>query len=554
MGSLTRKLGRVMGAPGALLLLASMVACVVALTLPFYRGGMASTSDALWRYVSSSFLWLAVLRSLSWAILCSLSLAFVAILVVKDLRRTSIRFGWQFIFVASPLFFGTVNRLFGLVAILRDYGPLNNTLVSTRLLRVPLPILDTEWASILGFLLLSAPIPVGAMLVALRDTDGRFTRAAQDLGASDDQTFWLVLVLQGERALTAAASIVSILICGDFLTPRLLGGGGTAYLATLTIDSYLGPSRSLTLSAILSILLLATTTLSVLLTRIILRLCIRVRAEWAGRKDGRTRGIRLPWTALWLFANYLPPLAVVIYSFNRSAYSVFWRGFSWAAYNDIFFTVDPPERRALFVTMIVAMAASVLAITMSVGLAMALRDSSAMEALLKIAHRWQLLAPEVILGIGFATGVSVFRIRLGLSTLVLSHVIFITAFDAAILGIGLKPTLLRLLEVAEDLGAHSRDLYLRILLPLLQPYLIAGFMFGLLLSIDNYVVTQFSRGARDITVPTLLAATVRHGLDPSANALATLAMIASLTFGLVAVRFVIGAEAAAKVNHWRKLK
>jgi putrescine transport system permease protein len=143
-----------------------------------------------------------------------------------------------------------------------------------------------------------------------------------------------------------------------------------------------------------------------------------------------------------------------------------------------------------------------------------------------------LVMPEVILGlsllllfvalegwIGWPSG-------RGAHTIVIAHVTFSMAYVAVIVQAKLAAFDESLEEAAMDLGARPLTVFFSITLPLIAPALIAGWLLAFTLSFDDLVITSFVAGPGSTTLPMVVYSSVRLGVSPQINALATIIVVA----------------------------
>jgi spermidine/putrescine transport system permease protein len=96
---------------------------------------------------------------------------------------------------------------------------------------------------------------------------------------------------------------------------------------------------------------------------------------------------------------------------------------------------------------------------------------------------------------------------------------------------GLDP---RLEEAAQDLGASPVMAFFRVTLPLLAPGILAGALLAFVLSLDDFVITQFTAGVGSTTLPLRIFSMVKFGVSPEINALSTLMILVTGGIALIA--------------------
>ena len=100
-------------------------------------------------------------------------------------------------------------------------------------------------------------------------------------------------------------------------------------------------------------------------------------------------------------------------------------------------------------------------------------------------------------------------------------------------------------EAAQDLGARPMALFWQITLPMIAPALIAGWLLAFTLSLDDLVVASFVSGPGATTLPMLVFSSVRLGLSPQINALATV-IVVTVAVGVIAAGWLLRSKAPHK--------
>ncbi|HET6824088.1 MAG TPA: ABC transporter permease subunit, partial [Anaerolineales bacterium] len=113
----------------------------------------------------------------------------------------------------------------------------------------------------------------------------------------------------------------------------------------------------------------------------------------------------------------------------------------------------------------------------------------------------------------------------------ISHIAFDIPFVYIIVRARLADFDRTLEEAAADLGADEWQTFKRVTLPLLMPGIIGGALMAFTLSLDDYLITAFTKGIREQTMPIYIYSLVRRGVTPEINALSTALLLGSI--GLV---------------------
>ncbi len=229
---------------------------------------------------------------------------------------------------------------------------------------------------------------------------------------------------------------------------------------------------------------------------------------------------------------YAPILSLVVYSFNESRLVTVWSGFSVKWYGELF--RDQQMMAAAWVSVQVAFwtaCASVVLGTMAAMVMTRFRDFRG-KTLFGALITAPLVMPEVITGlsilllfvsIGPIIGIGEQR---GMLTIWIAHVTFCMAFVTVVISSRLGELDRSLEEAAMDLGANRLKVFFVITLPIIAPALVSGWLLAFTLSLDDLVIASFVSGPSSTTLPMKVFSSVRLGLSPKINALASLMILA----------------------------
>ena len=259
------------------------------------------------------------------------------------------------------------------------------------------------------------------------------------------------------------------------------------------------------------------------------------RGGRTGSRAARTRGVGWLHLPLWVgyVFLYLPILVVVVMSFNASKNLFVWRGFSFDWYVSLFHNQAMLEglRNTLIVAASVMVISTVLGTLMAVGI-----HRYTKGGLIRAFAVAPALLPDLLLGIGLLSFFALIQFALGLHTVIIAHAVFGTAFVTAIVLSRIASIDGSLEEASRDLGASPTRTFLRVTLPQLMPGIVAGAMLAFTLSLDEFVIAFFTAAPTTPTLPIVIYSTVRFGVTPEVNALATLLLLVSIVTILVAQR------------------
>lgn len=227
-------------------------------------------------------------------------------------------------------------------------------------------------------------------------------------------------------------------------------------------------------------------------------------------------------TALYLFL-YIPVIILIISSFNASAYSYEWKGFSLVWYRKLWASVEVWQ--ALKNSFIVATTSVALSLIM--GLLFVIFSTGTRFANMLVMFYGSLAAPEVVLAVGLLSFFSYFSVPLGLTTLIAGHTLIGLGYIVPLLYIRFHEINYSLTEASLDLGANYKTTFFRVILPLLSPALMAGALLVFILSFDDFIISFFCTGGTTQTLPLYFFSIIRSGASPMINALSSVLLLGS---------------------------
>lgn len=224
---------------------------------------------------------------------------------------------------------------------------------------------------------------------------------------------------------------------------------------------------------------------------------------------------------------YLPILVVVIYSFNNASHSLVWHGFTldWYRYllNDSSLLVV--AWHSLVIGVLAATIASLMATIAATSLyRYKFFGKQFLHGLLFVL----IVSPDIVMAISLLMLYSFFKIPLGFWTLLLSHITFCLPFITIIIYSRMTSLNKFIFEAAKDLGANDGVIFRKIMVPLLWPGILSGWLIGFTLSLDDVIISYFVTGPSFQILPLKIYSLVRMGVKPEINALCTILLILTL--------------------------
>ena len=229
---------------------------------------------------------------------------------------------------------------------------------------------------------------------------------------------------------------------------------------------------------------------------------------------------------------YAPIVLLVVYSFNESRLVTVWSGFSVKWYGELLRNGQMLDAAWLSLRIAVVNATLAVGLGTLAGIVLAryrrFRGASLFSAMIAAP----LVMPEVILGLSLLLLFVALETLIGwppgrgATTIIIAHVTFTMAFVAIIVQAKLAAFDDSLEEAAMDLGARPLTVFFSVTLPLISPALIAGWLLAFTLSFDDLVIASFVSGPGASTLPMVVYSSVRLGISPQINALATIIIVA----------------------------
>jgi putrescine transport system permease protein len=228
--------------------------------------------------------------------------------------------------------------------------------------------------------------------------------------------------------------------------------------------------------------------------------------------------------AMWLgfLFLYVPIVLLVIYSFNDSRLVTVWGGWTTRWYVALWSNQGLMD--AAWNSILVALGASTLATVLGVmaGFSLARIPRFVGRTMFSGMILAPLVMPEIITGLSLLLTFIAIGFARGLLTIIIAHATFAMAYVAIVVQARLAGFDSSVEEAAADLGARPVTVFWRITLPLIMPGVIAGWLLSFTLSFDDLVIASFVSGPGSTTLPMEIFSSVRLGVTPEINAVATI--------------------------------
>ena len=260
----------------------------------------------------------------------------------------------------------------------------------------------------------------------------------------------------------------------------------------------------------------------------------------ASRTDVRTYAGFRTLTLLCLFILYAPLIVVTVYSFNASASITIWEGLSLRWYGDVFTGPDSARfkqaARNSFVIAIIAATTSTAIATLA-ATAMVRGGAFRLRTLSFGLISLPLMVPEIVTAVATLIFFNSIGFTRGLMTILVAHIAFCIPFAYLPIAARMQGIEDTFEQAAIDLYATRRQAFTKILLPLMMPGIISGFLLAFIVSLDDFIITNFVKGAGVETLPTAIFGAVKQGIKPNIMAIST--MLLGLSIVMVTLSYLI---------------
>ncbi|WP_114287604.1 ABC transporter permease [Candidatus Halocynthiibacter alkanivorans] len=236
-------------------------------------------------------------------------------------------------------------------------------------------------------------------------------------------------------------------------------------------------------------------------------------------------------TLLCLVVLYAPLIVVTIYSFNASKSITVWEGLSLRWYVDVFSGPESAKfKLAAWNSFVIAIVASTISTAIATLAATAIvrggkfRLRTVSVGLISLP----LMVPEIVTAVATLIFFNYIGIERGLLTILLAHIAFCIPFAYLPIAARMQGIEDSYEQAAMDLYATKRQVFTRILLPLMAPGIISGYLLSFIVSLDDFIITNFVKGAGIETLPTAIFGAVKQGIKPNIMAISTMLLAVSV--------------------------
>ena len=221
---------------------------------------------------------------------------------------------------------------------------------------------------------------------------------------------------------------------------------------------------------------------------------------------------------------YAPIVTLIVLSFNNSRTRAKWGGFTTNWYSELF--KNDAIMQALYNTIFIAIISSVVATIIGTITCIALNNMKVRTRNLLLGmNNIPMLNADIVTGISLMLLFISFGFRFCMQTILLAHI----TFNIPYVILNVMPKFKQLnpntYEAALDLGASPVYAFFKVIFPDILPGILSGFLMAFTMSLDDFIITHFTKGAGVDTLSTKIYTEVRKGIKPEMYALSTIIFV-----------------------------
>ena len=430
-----------------------------------------------------------------------------------------------FLFIL-PMWMNFLLRTMAWQLILSNNGVLNTLLGFLHLPKVH--IIYTFQAVLIGMVYDFLPFMILPIYNSLSSIGNDVVEAGKDLGAGYFTILRKIIFPLSLPGVISGITMVFVPSMTSFVISNILGGSNTLLIGNI-IEQEFTYNFNWNLGSGLSFVLLVFTLISMGLMSVF---------------DKSEGGTNIWYMAFIFLLLYLPIIVLVVLSFNKSKARVAWRGFTFQWYANLF---DNSRITDAFTTTLTlafgsALSATIIGVVGAIGIsAMKKRNYSIMLGATNIP----MLNAEIVTALSL-TLLFIRFIKLGFTTVFIGHVTFGVPYVILNVLPRLRTLNKNAYEAALDLGATPLYAFFKVCWPELMPGIMSGFLMAATMSMDDFVITYFTRGPGINTISTMVYSEVKRGIQPEMYALSTLLFLLILVL-LLLFNFLSGRKNSMEV-------
>lgn len=251
---------------------------------------------------------------------------------------------------------------------------------------------------------------------------------------------------------------------------------------------------------------------------------------------------------LILLFLYSPIIILIILSFNKSKSRSKWGGFTLEWYKALF--TNTSIMNALYTSLLIALLSALIAtiIGTTASIAMNKMKKTPRTIMMSITNI-PMLNADIVTGISLMLVFVALKFSLGFTSVLIAHITFNIPYVILTVMPKLKQMSPSVFEAAQDLGATPFYAFYKVVIPEIFPGILSGFFLSFTMSLDDFVITHFTKGPEINTLSTKIYSEVRKGIKPEIYALSTLMFVTVLLLLIF-----INRNSASKISGEKHIK
>ncbi|MCF6462633.1 ABC transporter permease [Clostridium sp. Cult1] len=248
------------------------------------------------------------------------------------------------------------------------------------------------------------------------------------------------------------------------------------------------------------------------------------------------------YTFLIFLFLYAPIIVLIVFSFNNSKSRGNWSGFTFKWYIELFKNAE--VLKALYYTLLIAVLSSIISTIIGTFAAIGIYGMPGISKKIVLNLNYlPVLNPDIVTAVSLMTLFRFLRIEFGFITMLLSHITFCIPYVILSILPKLKQMNRHLAEAAMDLGATPIYALRKVVIPEIMPGIITGALLAFTLSVDDFVISFFNKGAGVTNLSITIFSMARRGINPVINALSTLMFV-----GLLVLLLIINSRSSKSIS------
>lgn len=238
-----------------------------------------------------------------------------------------------------------------------------------------------------------------------------------------------------------------------------------------------------------------------------------------------SKALKRIYIGLILFFLYAPIVTLIVLSFNASKTRAKWGGFTFKWYGELF--KNEVILQALWNTLLIAFLSALIATVIGTIACISMQGMKKnTRAVVMGITNIPMLNAEIVTGISLMLLFISLGVTFGFGTILLAHITFNIPYVILSVMPRMKQLNMSTYEAALDLGATRMQAFFKVIFPDILPGILSGFLMAFTMSLDDFIITHFTKGPGIDTLSTKIYTEVKKGIKPEMYALSSIIFVA----------------------------